>query len=260
MIFVLAIFLIGLASAYTTTTKFQLDINKMINKSIQEINKTKVCCKIYGFGSNMEKVNVNYNFVEKDDCSVPEDFVGGGREVVGEIYCKKQLEKMVMERNRLRIQDQTLCPVECLCSGSTMKCTLEGGREMTVTAGKSGNIIVQIKGVNMTTNTPLYKLNRVVYGIFKDNRTKALNVLPDEVKERIRERIKAKLENQTDIELDEDGIYQVQVRKRARLFFLIPVKEKVKMQIDPETGEFIKIRNPWWGFLAKDIEEEETEE
>ena len=28
------------------------------------------------------------------------------------------------------------------------------------------------------------------------------------------------------------------------------------MQIDSETGQVIKVRNPWWGFLAKDIEEE----
>ena len=46
------------------------------------------------------------------------------------------------------------------------------------------------------------------------------------------------------------------MRKRARLFLLIPVREKVKAQVDPETGQVIKIRNPWWGFLARDVAEE----
>ena len=126
---------------------------------------------------------------------------------------------------------------------------------MTVTAGRSGNIIFQVKGVNASTNVTLYKSEGKVYGIFKNNKTRAINFLPDQVKEKIKNKIKARLENQT-IELDENGIYQIQGRKKARLFFLFPVREKIRAQIDSETGEIIKIRNPWWGFLARDIVEE----
>ena len=79
--------------------------------------------------------------------------------------------------------------------------------------------------------------------------------LPDAVKEKINQRIKAKLENQT-IELDEDGVYQVQSKKRARLFLIIPIRERVQAQINSETGEIIRIRNSWWGFLARDVKED----
>ena len=95
--------------------------------------------------------------------------------------------------------------------------------------------------------------------MFRNNQTRKIRVLPDEVMEKIRERIKARFENHS-IELDEDGIYQIQARKNARLFGLIRVREKVRIEIDSETGELIKIRNSWWGFLARDIEDEEEEE
>jgi len=34
-------------------------------------------------------------------------------------------------------------------------------------------------------------------------------------------------------------------RKKARLFGLIPIREKVRTQMDPETGEITRIKNPW---------------
>ena len=122
---------------------------------------------------------------------------------------------------------------------------------MTVTAGKSGNIIVQVKGVNMSTNVTLYKANGTMYGKFKNNVTKPINYLPDHVSSRIKEKIQAHLENET-IELDEEGFYKVQFRKRAKLFGFIPVKERLKIQMDPETGNITRMRNSWWGFLARD--------
>jgi hypothetical protein len=39
------------------------------------------------------------------------------------------------------------------------------------------------------------------------------------------------------------------------LFFIFPVREKIEAQVDPETGNVSKIRNPWWGFLARDVKE-----
>jgi len=224
----------------------------------------KVCCKVYGLGNRMKQVNVRYGWTNEDECVTPEGFVGGGREIVDNNYCEiktqyqakiltqVQIKQAVQTRNRLRIHNQTECPNNCTCVGSTVKCEL-GNREriMTVYAGKSGNTIVQVKGINMSTNVTLYKSEGKVYGVFRNNQTREVNLLPDD----IGTKIKRKLQNQT-IELDEDGIYQVQGRKRARLFLLFPVRERVRMEIDSETGEEIKVRNPWWGFLAKDSEEE----
>jgi len=153
------------------------------------------------------------------------------------------------------ISNQTNCPENCTCSGSTTKCEINGSREMTIYAGKSGNIIVQVKGENMTTNVTLYKSGKKIHGIMKDNKTKKINMLPDQVKEKAEEKLKQKLEKYN-ISLDENGTYQVQTEKGARLFFLIPVREKTNVEINSETGEIVKIRNPWWGFLARDQKEQ----
>ena len=169
---------------------------------------------------------------------------------------KEQIKKIVTERNRIKFEERTgvECPDNCKCTGVTMKCQLEdGGREMTVYA-KSGNIIVQVKGINATTQVTLYHHNNKTYGIFENNETKEI-ILPDRVKEKIQERLKTKIEN-PNITLNGDGYYQVQTKKKARLFFLFPVREKVQLQLDAENGEVVKIRNPWWGFLARDISEE----
>ncbi len=227
-----------------------------------ETQTDKICCRIYGLGNMMKKVNIRYQWVEESDCVTSKGFVGGGREIVDNKFCEIQnkIKKIIKAKNRLRIQAQEgECPENCICTGSVTRCRLtDGTREMTVTAGKSGNIIVQVKGINMSTNVTLYHHNGSVYGVFKNNQTKIVNVMPDEVKEKIRARIKAKLQDE-EIELDEDGIYQVIANKKARLFYLFSVREKIRAQIDSETGEIIRIRNPWWGFLARDVKEEVEE-
>ena len=153
------------------------------------------------------------------------------------------------------IQNQLECPENCKCSGSTTKCTINGQREMTINAGKSGNIIVQIKGENMSTNVTLYKSNEKIYGVFKNNETKEVKMMPDQVVEKVKKKLQQGGE-EYNITLDEDGMYQVQTKKKAKLFYLFPVREKTQLELSSESGEIIRIRNPWWGFLAKDTKEQ----
>jgi len=170
-----------------------------------------------------------------------------------------KIKQAIQERNRIRFEERTEqeCPENCICTGRVQKCPLEeGGREMTVYAGKSGNMIVQVKNINMSTQITLYHHNNKTYGKFEGNKTKEIKIMPDQVKEKIKNRIRKRLEK-WEITLEEDGSYRIQMRKRARLFLLIPVREKVSAQVNSETGEIIKIRNPWWGFLARDVAEEE---
>ncbi|MFH1787731.1 MAG: hypothetical protein ABH811_03000 [archaeon] len=166
---------------------------------------------------------------------------------------QNRIQKAIRVQNRLqaRYGNESECPNNCTCAGSTTKCYTENGREMTIRAGNSGNIIVQVKGENMTTSVTLYHHDGRVYGIFEGNETKEIKVLPDGVKEKLRQKTKARLENY-EIELNEDGYYEVQAKKRSRLFLIVPVKEKIRTRINSETGEVVKIRTSWWGFLAKD--------
>ena len=168
------------------------------------------------------------------------------------IMTQAEIQEVTQEKNKLQIQTQIQeCPDSCECTGSVTKCQLQEGREMIVRAGNSGNMIIQSKGVDAETNVELYKLDGEVYGAFKNNQIRNINILPDQVKERIRARINANIEDEI-IELDEEGVYQIQVRKRANFLGLFPVRERVRMEINSETGEVIRVRTSWWGFLARD--------
>lgn len=164
-----------------------------------------------------------------------------------------ELKEAIKEKNRIKFTDKTIeCPDNCFCKGSVVRCEFENGtRIMTIYAGKSGNVIVQIKGENMTTSVTLYKSNDKVYGIFAGNETREVKVLPDQVAEKIKDKIKAKLQNKN-ITLDENGTYEYEGEKRAKLFLVIPVKGFVNAHVDSETGIVSNIKNPWWSFLAKD--------
>jgi len=166
------------------------------------------------------------------------------------VLTQTQIQEIKQTQNRIRIQEGE-CPENCTCTGSVMKCALEkGGRNMTITAGQSGNIIVQVKQVNMSTNVTLYKSGGKVYGEFKGE-TKEVRVMPDMVKDRVRERVVRELEDE-EIELDEEGIYKFRARKKVKLFGFIRTRVRVRAEINSETGELLRIRNSWWAFLASE--------
>ena len=161
-----------------------------------------------------------------------------------------QIQAIKQEAKRIRIQEG-VCPEGCDCADSTIKCALEkGGKEMIVTAGNSGDIIIQVKGIESSTNVKLYKSDGKIYGEFNDE-TKEVRVMPDMVKEKVREKVARELEDE-EIKLDEKGIYQYKARKRVKLFGFIRVRQKIRAEINSETGELERIRTPWWSFLARE--------
>jgi eight-cysteine-cluster-containing protein len=166
-----------------------------------------------------------------------------------------EIKNLTREKNKLRLENKTECPLNCTCNGSTVKCGLKHEREMTVYAGKSGNIIVQIKGENMSTNVTLYKSEEGKIYFITDNRTKEVKMLPDQVRERIRERLQRYFQNEN-MTLNEDGTYNYAGDKEAKLFFLFPIKIRVIAEVNSETGNVSNVKTPWWAFLAKDKEQE----
>ncbi len=225
-----------------------------------EIEDDKVCCLRVRFnGSKMNESK--YNYIERGDCASS----GGFRaEIVGDDMCERfrHMEKWSLkEKIRERFENKTgvECPDECKCRGSVITCELEdGSREMTVYAGRSGNVIVQVKGVNVSTNVTLYKdENNSLVGVF-DGVEKKIKVYPDQAMAKLKERIRARLSDlkDTGIELGDDGNYEIQTGKKARLFWIIPVTESVDAEINSQNGELVRLKNSWWGFLANDVEEE----
>jgi len=204
----------------------------------------KVCCKRTRL---REGKSSWYNYIEKGDCVGSRGF---NAEIVHDSMCKRFRYRFANETN------ETGCPQNCTCSGSTTKCFTEDGREMTVRAGNSGNFIVQVKNAEMKTNVELYKdEDGDLVGNF-NGAVKKIKFLPDEIKEKVKAKLSSEvIEDEMEIELEEDGLYVVQAKKRARLFWIFNVREKVSADIDAETGQFVKLKNSWWGFLANDVEE-----
>lgn len=159
----------------------------------------------------------------------------------------------VQEQNRIKISS-TECAEGCVCTGSLTKCQLQNGREMTITAGNSGNVIMQTKGESVETKVQLYKDSDKLYGQF-NGETKEVKMMPDQVRQKIQEKLQ--LRNcSCEMELNDDGNYQVQAKKKAKLLGFISVDETTNVEVDATTGEIVRTRNSWWGFLASDVNEE----
>ena len=141
------------------------------------------CCQITISGEEGLSRN-RYRFMREENCISQNRYPRLSLEVVDKEYCKQEIEdrfehikEVKQERNRLKANvaaylDSSECPEECTCAGSTIKCELNGARQMTIVAGNSGNVIIQIKGINASTNVTLYKADGKLYGVFKGNQTK----------------------------------------------------------------------------------------
>jgi len=90
---------------------------------------------------------------------------------------------------------------------------------------------------------------------FKNNETKEVKLLPDQVREKIKEKLAKQLENEN-VSLNDNGEYDYKAEKTARLFFIIPVRVVIQAQVDPTTGEIIKLKTKWWAFLARDTSQQ----
>ncbi len=50
-------------------------------------NEEKVCCESYGYGDQMVKCCETYEWTTAEECKVPENFVGGGKDIVDRSHC-----------------------------------------------------------------------------------------------------------------------------------------------------------------------------
>lgn len=50
-----------------------------------------------------------------------------------------------------------------------------------------------------------------------------------------------------------NGVYKMNGFRKVKLFRIISMKMKVQMEIDSQTGNILKLKKPWWSFLAYKI-------
>jgi hypothetical protein len=94
-----------------------------------------------------------------------------------------------------------------------------------------------------------------------------IKIMPDKASAVALSRMKAKCEERNcSIELKEVGAgnksearYVIETEKEARTLGVFKSRMKVRAEVNPETGDIILIKKPWWAFLAKEKDEVESE-
>jgi len=164
--------------------------------------------------------------------------------------CEKAIKIKKLKEAVMNYLNSTECPENCTCAGNTIKCETENGRVMTVIAGKSGNIIIQTKGINATTSVILIKNASGTWGNFS-GKIKRIKYMPDEIKERALKKLKIETCTNCDMTLNEDGNYVMNINGTYRVLWIFPKKAIVVTKVNSETGEVTVLKKPWWKFRAE---------
>ena len=90
--------------------------------------------------------------------------------------------------------------------------------------------------------------------------------MPDTASETALARLRLKVcseENECQIELKEVGqgeqvkaAYEMNIQRQSKFLGLFQTRMQVQAQVDAETGEIVRVKKPWWAFLASEPAEE----
>lgn len=125
-------------------------------------------------------------------------------------------------------------------------------------------------GLNLTVDDlDNVTLGQVLRAYLSNGRWAEVKVMPDTASETALKRLRAKCEERNcSVELREIHnnktnvtriAYEVKTEKDSRLFFLFKKKMLVRAEVDAETGEIIKAEKPWWAFVAKEKNADDSE-
>jgi hypothetical protein len=146
----------------------------------------------------------------------------------------------------------------------------EGGEQIQVQEEAGDRIRLRVRNASADTNLTIVEekvQNRTKLVTRLSNGRKAeIKIMPDVASETALMRLRLKVCNETNnctIQLKEVGVgnqtraaYEVSLRRRAKVFGFIGTGMRVKTEVDAENGDVIRIRKPWWAFLASEPEEE----
>jgi len=168
-------------------------------------------------------------------------------------------------------RNESECPAGCNCRGAVVSCPTENGRVMTITAGRSGNVIIlTFERTNVSTELEIEQEVdenniSVLRARLRNGKLIKLKRMPDVARQKALKRLKLKTcseENSCSFKLKQEGegddailAYEVKAKRNARFLGLFKMKMNVESQVDAETGEIIKVKKPWWAFLAAEPEE-----
>lgn len=101
--------------------------------------------------------------------------------------------------------------------------------------------------------------------VASDGTRKRIRFLPEEARQRVRERLRVHADNVTNVSLEEVRhrnvprvVYNIQANQNGRFLGIIKMALKSEVQVDPETGEVVEVNKPWWSFLVN-VDEDDSE-
>ena len=120
---------------------------------------------------------------------------------------------------------------------------------------------ISIKGIDAHSKFEIKQItigNRTILKIkSKGNFEETLNYLPDDILEIVKNALNVNSTDAINITLIESThknksrvVYNVETNDHGRFLGVFKLKIKLETEIDPETGEVIIIRKPWWTFLV----------
>ena len=87
-----------------------------------------------------------------------------------------------------------------------------------------------------------------------------IEVLPDQVREMIMQKLRIRNETNMTIKLKEEVhkiiprfVYNSQFNELGRFLGVFKIAMRVNAEVDPSTGNVTKVRRPWWAFLVAEI-------
>ena len=145
----------------------------------------------------------------------------------------------------------------------------EQGQQMQIQEQANNQIRLEVGGVSADcdcnmTQEKIQNKTKLYVGLSNGEHAE-IKVMPDTASETALNRLRLKVcseENNCSIELKEVGLgeetklaYELKTKRNARIFGLFRVRMEVQAQVDAETGEIVRVRKPWWAFLASEPEE-----
>ena len=166
------------------------------------------------------------------------------------------INQQTQDQNRVQVQDGTHVG--------------EAGQMIKVQTQANNKIKLEVGGVSAECDFEM-KQEKVqdktkLYAGLSNGKNVEIKVMPNVASERALDRLRLKVcseENQCQIKLKEVGsgeqvklAYEMKTQRQSKVFGLFNARMQVQAQVDAETGEIIRIKKPWWAFLASEPAEE----
>lgn len=146
----------------------------------------------------------------------------------------------------------------------------EDGQEIRIQKQTNNQYRLEAGGVNADCDCNLTQervQNKTKIKVNLGNgRNAEIKIMPNTASETALARLRLKVcteERNCTLQLKEVGegnktraVYELRTMRESKVFGLFKAQMQVQAQIDAENGEVVKVKKPWWAFLASEASEE----